>query len=218
MLHYLNGVSPPHNISLKQLSLISGFSSSNGHCQLCLVFWTTPFPWLICATAGWVIPAGTSGLASFRRRVNVRLLQDEVLDCLLLSLGFLSQSDFRYLHGFRYHPHHIPHQFWSLAFLNRDPQTHLTSLLGCQKDASGSTRSSQMHFPLNLNPFSGFLYTVNNLPSVCTITVLSPSCHCLCPMPVVSKVTTRIPMGVQDSSLEYRKKIKVLFIYIFKSK
>lgn len=40
-----------------------------------------------------------------------------------------------------------------------DPQTHLTTLLGCQKDASDLTCSNQMHFPLKLDSFSMFLFS-----------------------------------------------------------
>lgn len=44
---------------------------------------------------------------------------------------------------------------------------------------------------------------------------LHPSCHFFWPTPVVSKVGVCIPMDVQDSSLEYRKTIKLLFMVFF---
>lgn len=88
--------------------------------------------------------------------VNVRLLQDEVLDCLLLSLGFLSQSDLTYLHGFRYHPHHIPRQCEASLLWTQTLRPTLHLYLDVKKMPQVQLVQAKCTFPSTTIPSQGF--------------------------------------------------------------
>lgn len=119
----LNGISPPHNTSLKQLSLFSNHVAQNsGHCP-CMLFdfsaawdtvkhsffpgtrpsFDTPRP-LLAVSSPRIL-----GFVSFIWILNIRLLQDKFLGCLLLSLCTISHSNFMYLHDVNYHSYQVTH-------------------------------------------------------------------------------------------------------------
>lgn len=182
---HLNGASPSCNTFLKQLSLISDHSAQKSGQFSCILLdfsaaqatinysffpETLPSSDSSVPTAGWVISAGTSGLASFSHRVNVRLLQDEVLGCLLLSLCFLSQSD-----SCVYTASVTSHTTPPVNF-----QPHFSEL-GPSDPPDISTWMSKRHLrfdsfkPNVLSPqtrsSSMFLFSVNTPLSICTTTV-----------------------------------------------
>lgn len=85
----------------------------------------------------------------------------------IIMYSFPQQSHVFTWHRLSFIPDHP--LILSLTSLNWEPQTHLASPPGCQKDAWDLTCSNQTPFPRKLDPFSMFLFSVNGLLSICTV-------------------------------------------------